>query len=930
MSPALPARLRALAGGCLLLAACTDPVDPPPRELNVPERQWHFVVFDDADSLGSHLVRRDEQTGGEVNDTEFFGITPFAPEGHAALGEVFSSPDGVTYWVGTEDGEGKGVGNTVGLDQFQSFRKDSDTASLELHLTAVQLDLSQTGFAPPCPDGPLCRALVRAEASLRVQVNVGSLLYDDKASGVEITRRHPDRWELRTSNHADAMFTEGDFTSSFTPSRATLRLTRPVTVPVDISGVPVNSEFTLSIHADVAVESRLRNNGDAQGTYVSAYLRDPVNVGGTTLAFRGLTPTNRPLRPPSDGSLGRAPACTTPGPGAGTIQLAGAAFSQDESAFPGLEGVVVRRAGGTRGPASVTLRTSDGTAVAGRDYQALTTTVAFADGDSAPRAVRVPVLPNTRVDGDRTVNVTLSKPGGCATLGAAGGVVTIYDDDAPPPPSGFSVGGTVTGLTGSGLVLRNGGAGETLAVGNGAFTFTQRLPDAFNYTVTVATQPTSPSQVCTVANGSGAVAGADVTNVAVTCTTPAPVGALDPTFGIGGKVATPLNAGEAEAVAVQPDGKIVVAGWSAVSATPGGASGIDFTVLRYNADGTPDAGFGTGGVATAGFPAGRSDEAFGVALQPDGRIVVVGQTQLAGGGLDFAVARFTADGRLDASFGTGGLVVTDFGPGSAAAQGVVVQPDGRIVVAGHSPVGLGNDFAVARYNADGTPDATFGTGGRVTTNVVGRTDLGRAVALAPGGKIVVAGRAEQSDGRGDDFALVRYNADGTPDASFGSGGVVTTDIAGGSQQANGVVVQPDGRIVVGGYSGRSTGTFDFALARYNADGTLDAGFGTAGTAVTDLSGQDDFGEDLGLQPDGKLVVIGRRTSGTLFDLALARYLPNGAPDTGFGAAGRVEVDFFGGSDQGQAVAVQPDGRIVGAGHARNGTSQHVVVVRVQR
>ncbi len=924
-------RLRRLAGGCLALAACTDPpTEPePPLERNTPLREWDFSTKS-RDALNWVRVVRDSQTPGEVSATHLWGgkdlSLPFG-NGTRTIGEVFSNPDGTTYWVAS--GQIGGGGTNATLEQRQSFKKNAADATLELEVTRIAVAGYDHNFDVYCTDEPFCPVAMAAGVQLTVVAYSArdNLFYRSSSAGL-LWRRNG--WELSVGDEAPPIWAESNFRQSLTPALATVDLAGAVKIPVDISRVGPGEEFTLWI-----VATAYTNNIVGRETALQAHLRDPLHVGGSTLQFRGLQPTNNPLPRPAAATLGAAPECTTPTAGAGTIQFAAPAFSLGESAFAGSGGLLVTRTGGTRGAVSATLRTSNGTAAAGTDYEAVTTTVAFADGDAGPRTVRVPILGNDRADPDRTVNLALSEPRGCATLGAAASVLTIHDDDTPATPSGHPVAGTVSGLTGSGLVLRNVTGGEELPVGaNGAFIFTRRTPARLEYDVVVATQPAGPAQVCTVAGGRGTQGDAPVTNVAVTCTTPAPVGALDATFGVAGKVATPRAGGEAEAVVVQPDGKIVVAGKSTVTTTPGAGGSLDFTVLRYNADGTPDAGFGTGGVATAGFPAGRTDEALDVALQADGRIVVVGTTQAsvaAGGDVEFGVARFTADGRLDASFGAGGLVSTDFGPGSATANGVAVQPDGRIVVAGNARLDFNTDFALARYNPDGTPDASFGSGGRVTTNIAGgtRADLGLAVALAPGGKIVVAGRAELGGSRGDDFGLARYNPNGTLDSGFGTGGVVTTDIGGGSQQANDVLVQADGRIVVAGYTGGSTGASDFALARYNGDGTPDASFGTAGTVAMDLSGQDDFGEGLAVQADGRLVVVGRRTSATFSDLAFARFNADGTLDASFGTAGTVAVDFFGAADLGQGVAVQPDGKIVGAGSALDGRATNVVLVRVR-
>jgi uncharacterized delta-60 repeat protein len=238
------------------------------------------------------------------------------------------------------------------------------------------------------------------------------------------------------------------------------------------------------------------------------------------------------------------------------------------------------------------------------------------------------------------------------------------------------------------------------------------------------------------------VAGADVTNVNVNCVTPPPVSGLDTSFGGDGKVSTP--AGSAEAVAVQPDGAIVTAGNDSLR--------LDFQLTRREPDGDLDPSFGGGdGIVTTSFggPLGR-DEALDVALQPDGKILVAGSAQLTATSLDFALARYNPDGSLDQSFGGGdGLVTTDFEaggtpPGADGARGIALQADGRIVLAGHAQrshgpgLGFDNDFAVARYQPNGDVDGSFGAGGIVIGNFASSEAMD-GFAVQPDGKIVVAG-----------------------------------------------------------------------------------------------------------------------------------------------------------------------------------------------
>ena len=396
-------------------------------------------------------------------------------------------------------------------------------------------------------------------------------------------------------------------------------------------------------------------------------------------------------------------------------------------------------------------------------------------------------------------------------------------------------------------------------------------------------------------------------------------GTLDASFGTRGTVITDFGgSAAARAVAVQPDGKIVAAGVAFINDVS------NVAMARYNTNGTLDTSFGTGGtVATPLVFAGSFFRVTSVALQPDGKIVLAGSTVLNPFAV-FALARFNSNGTLDTSFGTGGRVTTAFGQVSAEAWTVGVQADGKIVAAGYANVNGGESFGLARYNSNGTLDASFGTGGKVTT-AFGTTSFAFAfsVAFQPDGRIVAAGYTEIGpcvfNGLEQpcfDFALARYNSNGTLDASFGTGGMVTTDFAGPNDQASSIAVQPDGRIVVagaaGGYINRG---FDFGLARYNSNGTLDATFGTGGKATTDFAGVDDVpsASAIALQGDGKIVVAGRTGLNDAFDFALARYNSNGTLDTSFGTSGKITTDFAGSSDQATSVALQPDGNIVAAG-----------------
>jgi uncharacterized delta-60 repeat protein len=355
-------------------------------------------------------------------------------------------------------------------------------------------------------------------------------------------------------------------------------------------------------------------------------------------------------------------------------------------------------------------------------------------------------------------------------------------------------------------------------------------------------------------------------------------GALDPTFGTGGRVRTDFGGrfDEALAVAIQSDGRIVVAGSSS------DATGSDMAVARYNSDGTLDPSFEGDGTALVDF--GSEASARAVALQPDGKVVLAGWvSQPVGGGCcvaDFALARLTSAGALDSSFDGDGQVATDFLPGADnghdAAQAVLVQADGRIVAAGAGVAGgTSVDFAVARYLADGSLDPTFSNDGLVTTDFVGYFDEIRDLAVDTSGRIVAGGQSCEFPGNADevcDFGLARYTSNGTLDRRFGRQGRVRTDLGGDvGEGIRGVVVQADGRIVAAGDTA-GPGASDVGLTRYRSDGHLDRSFGVNGVVITPVSPSTDEVGGLALQADGRLLVAGTTAVQQSFGFFVSRYL----------------------------------------------------------
>ena len=373
-------------------------------------------------------------------------------------------------------------------------------------------------------------------------------------------------------------------------------------------------------------------------------------------------------------------------------------------------------------------------------------------------------------------------------------------------------------------------------------------------------------------------------------------GDLDPTFGGDGKVATPFpNGAFADAVAIQPDGMIVVAG----AAAPYSSTG-SFALARYDAGGVLDPAFGTNGKLTTAISPDGNDQANEVVIQPDGKIVVAGTNTG-----DFEVVRYDGDGSLDATFGTGGIVVRDLSGGDESAYAAALQPDGKIVVGGAVATGpWRSQFALVRYDTDGTLDPTFGTDGIVMTKF-GSGGSARAVVLQPNGKIVVAGT------NGDGFALVRYLPDGSLDTTFGGDGKVAGPTFGGGW-AVAVALQPDGKIVAAG----AYDFFNFAVARYTVHGDLDPTFSHDGALTTDVGGGEQGAHAVVVLPSGKIVAVGftgpHEGGEPPGRFVLVRYRANGVLDPVFSGDGKVYTKFDGGAGA-NAATLQPDGKIVAVG-----------------
>ncbi|RYX80306.1 hypothetical protein EON83_29255 [bacterium] len=354
-----------------------------------------------------------------------------------------------------------------------------------------------------------------------------------------------------------------------------------------------------------------------------------------------------------------------------------------------------------------------------------------------------------------------------------------------------------------------------------------------------------------------------------------------------------------------------------------------FPLAVQAAPGDLDTTFGTGGIVATDAPTDVTD----IALQSDGKIVSAG-----GVSGNFSVSRYNTNGTLDTSFGSGGTVLTDFGGGSSdKAFGVVIQSNGKILVAGYSNAPGVTSFAVARYNSNGTLDTTFSGDGLATTQIGTTSSIAYDLALQSDGKIVVVGTSNNN------FAILRYNSNGTLDTSFSGDGIDVRDAGRNGQDiAKGVAIQSDGKIVVGGddalFSG-STYTQRFVLMRYNTNGTLDTGFSGDGIQTTNfgpgVSGNPikDGLNGIAIQSDGKIVAAGFTKPGTTVagstvqSIAIARYTTSGALDTSFSSDGLVETVFPSGQSQASDVAIQSNGKIVVVGYNQDAGSTYSAVAR---
>ena len=383
------------------------------------------------------------------------------------------------------------------------------------------------------------------------------------------------------------------------------------------------------------------------------------------------------------------------------------------------------------------------------------------------------------------------------------------------------------------------------------------------------------------------------------------VGGLDPTFNDSGRVVTDFNGNYdwPYGVAIQNDNKILVSGQTRYSS---GSIKADFSVARYNSDGSLDQNFGTGGLVNNHF---NTTGAYGskLAVQDDGKFVIVGFVSTSSGN-DMAVARFNSDCSLDTTFGTAGLVTihtTDY----SSLGDVVIQTDGKILATGQDDT---NDFLVIRLNPDGSPDTDFGNKGIVLTDYANRQNTAGSITLQPDGKIIVAGTDFLSSGF--EIMIVRYNSNGSLDTGFGSNGIVIYGVSGNLEGPSDILLQTDGKIVVGGFTRVGFNPNKLLLLRYNEDGTPDMNFGNNGVVIEDSPTADNpiIGAII-LQPDNKIIMAGSLSKESYGgeDHLLARFNSDGSVDNEFGTNGYLVTPNAGTISD---AALQNDGKLVVAGY----------------
>lgn len=377
--------------------------------------------------------------------------------------------------------------------------------------------------------------------------------------------------------------------------------------------------------------------------------------------------------------------------------------------------------------------------------------------------------------------------------------------------------------------------------------------------------------------------------------------AFDTSFGNEGIVLHTISAptNYTESVAVQSDGKILIAG------SAGEESDLKMAISRFNEDGSLDFDFGDNGNLLFNVGTGKSF-IMDVKVQPDGKIVLAGYTWEINSG-DFIVIRLNEDGSFDDTFGENGIIIVEDGSNEVAAT-MELLDDGRILIAGYSD----DNFAMAMVNPDGSMDESFGNYGWVVTPFGTLWSYGRGIGIQEDGKIVLGGMV-MNPGNYYEMGVVRYETDGSIDMSFGENGRLVFGIGTSNDFLERVRIQEDGKILLGGhtYSGTNPLKYDMAAVRLNTDGSFDDSFGENGISTAKVVSQENYVSDMLIQDDGKIILAGNtRESNLYYDAAMVRFNTDGTLDSSFGEEGKILFDIDGNVDEGTALALQEDGKII--------------------
>jgi len=395
-------------------------------------------------------------------------------------------------------------------------------------------------------------------------------------------------------------------------------------------------------------------------------------------------------------------------------------------------------------------------------------------------------------------------------------------------------------------------------------------------------------------------------------------GSIDSTFNsyTGIFTSSTLGNNEATCISIFPDERILLGGHSEILIDTS-----DLIAIQYNPGGDIDPRFWSAGklsltdnikYLTVNSSVIQSDENvfFAGSLYDPFKFTV-----------EFVFLRYSSNN----DFKIVSTTIADFGSGSSYCQSLLEQPDGKFVLSGYAFTDHNYDFALLRYNNEGSGlDSSFGTGGKVTTDIGVNQDYAYASALQSDGKIILCGTTYNN--KQWQIALVRYNPDGSLDQSFGSSGIVLTALHDSDDEAKSIAIQADGKIIVAGYT-RDNKKYNFALVRYNKNGNLDSTFGKYGIVETPIGSGDAEANGVVIESDGKIVAAGYSSNGKDDDFTLACYNPDGSLDKNFGTGGITTTDFGFGDDHCNAVALQSDGAIVAAGYAFNGTDKDYAVAR---